>query len=144
MRYTAAYMNSILVEMWKLFQQQSASVIIDALNKRNLLPLVPPDHDTNTQRCLAATQMPPGMKSEETKDIDRAYMAPGEVESIKTTYQMVILRANGVSSRNLLIRATAYDTVQKRKIIPIKEMKEDEMEMRKRSMVSMSNRHGEK
>ena len=30
MKFTHARMNSVLVEMWHLFQQQSASVIIDA------------------------------------------------------------------------------------------------------------------
>ena len=51
---------------------------------------------------------------------------------------MVILRA-----RCLLIRAAAYDTVQKRKILPIQEMKADETEIRKRRMVRIPNREGE-
>ena len=69
-------------------------------------------------------------------------MASGEVEAIRTTEPMVILRAKGVSSRNLFIRAAAYDTVQQRKKFPIQEMKADEMEMRKRIMVRMPNRDG--
>ena len=69
-------------------------------------------------------------------------MAPGEVEAIRTTDPMVILRAKGRSSRNLLIRAADYDTVQQRKIIPIQEMNAAEMEMRKRIMVRMPNRGG--
>ena len=52
---------------------------------------------------------------------------------------MVILRAKGVSSRNLLIRAAAYDTVQQRTILPIKEMKAADMETRKRRIVRMPN-----
>ena len=51
-------------------------------------------------------------------------MEPGEVESIITTESMVILRAKGRSSRNLLIRAAAYDTVQQRTVLPIQETKE--------------------
>ena len=70
-------------------------------------------------------------------------MAPGEVEAIRTTDPMVILRAKEGSPRNLLIRAAAYDTVQQRTIIPIQEMKAAEMEMRKRRMVRMSKRGGE-
>ena len=66
-------------------------------------------------------------------------MAPGEVGSISTTESMVILRAKGVSSRNLLIRAAAYDAVQQRTILPINEMKAFEVEMRKRIMVRMPN-----
>ena len=70
-------------------------------------------------------------------------MAPGEVEAIRMTDPMVILRAKGGSSRNLLILVAAYDNVQQRKILPIQEIKADEMEMRKRIMVSMPNRDGE-
>ena len=59
------------------------------------------------------------MKSEEIKDIYRAYMAPGEVEAITKNDPMVIFRAKGVYSGNLLIRDAAYNTVQKRTILPI-------------------------
>ena len=48
---------------------------------------------------------------------------------------MDILRARGDQSRDLLIRGAAYDTVQQRKILPIQEIKADEMEMRKRRMI---------
>ena len=70
-------------------------------------------------------------------------MAPAEVDAIRTTDPMVVLRAKGGSSRNLLIRAASYDTVQQRTILPIQEMKAAEMEMRKRRMVRMPNRGGE-
>ena len=75
MQFTPVHMNSVLVEMWHLFQQQSACVIIDTFKKTKLLPLAPPDHDTNTQACLAATQPPSGNKSEEIEEIARASMA---------------------------------------------------------------------
>ena len=91
------------MEMWHSFQQQSACVIIDAFLKTKLLPLAPPDHDTNTQACLAATQTPSGKKSEEIKESARASMSPLEVDDIRTTDPMVILRVKGRSSRNLLI-----------------------------------------
>ena len=116
-------MNYVLVDMWHSFQQQSASVVVDALKKMKLMPLDPPDHNTNAQACLAATQTPPGKKSEEIEDIDRASMSPVAVETIRMTYPMVILRSKGIPSSNLLIRAEAYDTVQQRKIIPIQEIK---------------------
>ena len=54
-------------------------------------------------------------------------MAPGEVEVIRTTDAMAILRAQVRPSRNLLIRAAAYDTVQYRTLLPIQEMKAAEM-----------------
>ena len=70
-------------------------------------------------------------------------MAPVAVDDIRKTDPMVVLRAKGTSSRNLIIRAVSYGTVQQRKIIPIQEMKAADMEMRKRRMVRMSNRGGE-
>ena len=92
-----------------------------------LLPLSPPDHDTNTQACLAATQTPSGTKSEEIEDIDRASMEPVEVKSIGTTYTMVVLRSEGLLSRTLLIIVAASDTVQQRKILLIQQIKANEM-----------------
>ena len=56
---------------------------------------------------------------------------------------MVILRSKGRSSRNLLIRSAAYDNVQQRKVLPIKEMKSADMEMRKRRMVRIPKMYGE-
>ena len=111
----------------EFFQQKSASIIIDALKKTKLLPLSPPDHDTNAQSYLAAIQTPLGMKLEEIEEIARASMAPGEFKDIRTTDPMVILRAKGVSSRNLLIRVAAYDTVQQRTTLSIQEIKAAEM-----------------
>ena len=105
-------MDSVLVEMWHLFQQQSSSIIVDALKKTKLLPLAPPDHDTNVQAYLSATQTLLGTKSEETEDIARASMEPVAVEAISTTEPMVTIREKGGLSRNLLIWAEAYDTVQ--------------------------------
>ena len=40
---------------------------------------------------------------------------------------MVILREKGGSSRNLRIRAAAYDAVKQRTILPIQEMKAAEI-----------------
>ena len=64
-------------------------------------------------------------------------MEPVAVDANKTIEPMVILRARGDKSRNLLIRGAAYDIVHQRTILPIQEMKADEMEMRKRRMVRM-------
>ena len=70
-------------------------------------------------------------------------MAPVAMKTIRTTGPMFILIKKGTSSRNLLIRAAAYDTAKQRKILPVQEMKAADMEMRKRIMVSMPNRYGE-
>ena len=105
--------------MWHFFQQKSASVIVGAFKKTNLLPLAPPYHNTNAQACLAATQTPSGTTLEGIEEIARASMSPVAVKAISTTEQMVFLRAMGISSSNLLIRAAAYDTFHQRKILPI-------------------------
>ena len=70
-------------------------------------------------------------------------MALVAVDVIRTTDPMVILRARGDQSRNLLIRGAAYDIVHQRTILPIQEIKADEMEMRKRRMVRIPNRDRE-
>ena len=67
-------------------------------------------------------------------------MEPVAVDVIRTTDSMVILGARGRPSSNLLIRGADYDTVQQRTILPIQEIKADEMETRKRRMVRMPNR----
>ena len=113
------------------------------LKKTKLLPLTPPDNDTNTQACLAATQTPSGKKSEEIEEIAGASMAPVAVDVINMMERMVILRSQGNPSRNLLIQGAAYDTVHQRTILPIQEIKPDEMEIRKRRMVRMPNRDRE-
>ena len=50
---------------------------------------------TNSQGCIAATQTPPVMKSEEIGDITRPSMEPVEVEDIRMTDPMAILREKG-------------------------------------------------
>ena len=76
MKFTPDHMNYVLEDIWHLFQQQSDSFIIDALKTHTLLPLSPPDHNTNAQACIAATQTPSRTKSEEIEEIAKAYMAP--------------------------------------------------------------------
>ena len=70
-------------------------------------------------------------------------MAPVVVDVIRMTDPMVILRAQGRPSRNLLIRGASYNTVQQRTVLPIQEIKADEMETRKNRMVRMPNRDKE-
>ena len=85
MKFTPAHMNYVLVEMWHYFQLKPDSITIDALKKTKLLSLSPPDFHTNAQACLGATQTPFGAKLEDTEDIYRSFMAPGQVKNIRTT-----------------------------------------------------------
>ena len=70
-------------------------------------------------------------------------VSPVAFDVIRTTDPMVVLRAQVIPSRNLIILAAAYDTIQQRTILPIQESKADETEMRKRRMVRMPNRDKE-
>ena len=70
-------------------------------------------------------------------------MASVAVDAIRKTDPMFILKWMGRSSRDLLIQAEAYDTVQQITILPIQKIKAAEMETRERRMVRMPNRGGE-
>ena len=77
------------------------------------------------------------------KDISRASMTPEEVGETSTTDPIFILIENVISSRKLLFRVAAYDTVQQRIIISIQEIKASEMEMMQRKTVGIPKRYGE-
>ena len=92
LKLTNAYINAVLVETWRAFQISSDPIIINALNYKKILPLNPPDEDTNTQACLVAAQTPKGEKSEEIKVIARASISSEYVMVVRTTDPMVVLR----------------------------------------------------
>ena len=56
-------MNTVPVETWRAFQLYSDPIIINS-HKKKLVPLNPPDEDTNAQACLVAAQTPKGGKAE--------------------------------------------------------------------------------
>ena len=83
LNFTNAHMNYILVEIWRYFHIYSSPVIINAFKKKNIVPLTPPDEDTNTQVCLAAAQTPKE-KMEEIEVIARASIYPEGVVVVVT------------------------------------------------------------
>ena len=91
-KFTNAHINAELVKTWRYFRLSSATIIINAFKKKNIVPLTPPDEDTNTQACLAAAQTPKGEKIKEIKVIARASIAPEDVVVIRTTGPMVVFR----------------------------------------------------
>ena len=84
-------------------------------------PLSPPNLTTNTQACSASVQVSSGAKYEEIYEMSRHKVAPIGVQESSTNDPMVVLQAKGIqkSSRNIFIRAAAYDAVWKQTIIPI-------------------------
>ena len=57
--------------------------------------------------------------------IAKASIAPIEMEEVRKTDPMVILRKNGRcrESRNLLIRTSEYDTARARNVLPLHQIK---------------------
>ena len=76
------------------------------------LPLYRPDKDTNPQACLVANQIFNSSKVYEIEYISKAAIEPEDMEEIRTTDTMSILKGSVEFSRNLLLREAAYDTAR--------------------------------
>ena len=74
--------------------------------------------------------------------IDRAIIDPEHVLVIRKTEPMFFLKYQGKfgSSRNLLLRAAAYDTVRHRTVLPLQQVTETDMVIRTRRMVIITKR----
>ena len=62
--------------------------------------------------------------------ITEGTVAPIQLEVTRTNDPMVIIRAKGSTQQpsiNILLRAAVYDTVQKRTVLPLQEMKRETM-----------------
>ena len=62
-----------------------------------------------------------------------------------TTDPMVVLRKKGNfgASRNLLLKAEAYDIIRHRTVLPLQQIKETDMKIRTRRMVRIPKKDGE-
>ena len=87
-------------------------------------PLSPPYLTTNTQECAASVQLSSGAKSKEINNISRHTVSPIKLQVTSTDDTMVVLREKGMqrSSRNIFLRAAAYDAARKRTVNPSKDM----------------------
>ena len=93
---------------------------------------------TNTQACLASVQT----SSKGINQIVEDTLAPIKLQVTRTNEPMVIIRAKGSTqkpSRNILLRAEAYYTVQKRNVLPLQEMKRETMMILKKRKVKLAN-----
>ena len=77
------------------------------------------------QACLTGTQQPKIDKSDDIGYIENFSVAPIETGEVRKNYSMIILREKRRCgfSRNLLIRAAAYDTMRSRTVLPIHQIK---------------------
>ena len=77
---------------------------------------------TNTQAYVASVQN----SSKGINWIAEYTLAPIQLQVTRINEPMVIIRANGGTqqpSRNILLRAEAYNTVRKKTVLPLQDMK---------------------
>ena len=137
-RFQPHHMNSVLVEIWEFFTVSAGNIVREIFAKTNLLPLMPPNMITNTQACVASIQT----SSKGINQIAEDTLAPIQLQVTRTNDPMVIIRAKGSTqqpSRNILLRAAAYDTVRKRTVLPLQEMKRETMMILKKRKVKLAN-----
>ena len=120
-------MNYILVERWEAFKIPSATISQKYFKRTDTPhpPLYPRDIGTNLQDFLSRTQKSNIEKADEIGRIAKASIAPIEMEEVRKTDPMVILRENGRcrESRNLLIRTAAYEIARARNVLPLHQIK---------------------
>ena len=120
LKFSLPHMNSVLVETWEAFKIPSATITQKAFKKTHLPPLYPADIGTNQQDHLAGIQLSNRDKDDDIGCIEKASIANIQMEEVRKTDPMVILREKGRcrSSRNLLIREAAHVTVKARTVLP--------------------------
>ena len=91
LKFKRYHMNSVLVETWEDLKLSSATITHKAFKKTHLLPLYPPDIETNHQYCLAGTKQSNREKADEIWSIAKAIIAPIDKEEVVTNNPKVIL-----------------------------------------------------
>ena len=93
----------------------------------------------NTQACVASVQT----SSKDINQISEDTLAPIQLQVTRTNDPMVIIRAKGSTqqpSRNILLRAAVYDTVWKRTVLPLQDMKIETMMIHHQKKVKLANK----
>ena len=123
--YTVPHMNGVLTDMWNRYVIRSAPVIKKAFAVTKIHPLRPPtaDNEQASHAFTASLQCASGKKAMELEHIGRQALAPINLSISLTVEPTVIMHARQCSSRNLVIRAAAYDIVRASLVVPVQEMK---------------------
>jgi hypothetical protein len=123
--FTPAHMNSVLAKAWAKFTTRAAPIIVRAFEKTRLCPVKPPtEHKQYAGGSMtAALQCAEGKKSVEIDIITRQALRNVDFNVRTSVDPVVIIKAQGKSDRNLLIRSVAYDVVSRSLIVPVQEMK---------------------
>ena len=123
--FTPPHMNGVLSKAWAVFTTRAAPIIVRSFEKTRICPLkAPVEHKQYAGGAMtAALQCSEGKKSVEIDIMTR--QALGNVDfNVRTSVDpVVIMKAQGKSDRNLLIRSVAYDVVSRSLIVPVQEMK---------------------
>ena len=86
------HMNSSLVEKWESSKLPAAKTTQEDFNKIHLLPISQSKKVTNHQACLVGTKTSKGWKSDDIELIANSIIEPAEVQEIRTTEPMIIIR----------------------------------------------------
>ena len=121
-RFQHHHMKYVLVWTWEVFTVSAVNIIRYSFDKTHLLPIVHQTVITNTQACVASIQII-------SKGIN--YISEDTLVTIKllwtnTINPMVILQENGSTrqpSKNNILWAVSYDTVQKRTVLHLQNIK---------------------
>ena len=120
------------------FKVASGNIIVDSFTKTHLLPLSPPNMLKNTQACVASVQT----SSKLINQISEDTLAPIQLQVTSTNDPMVIIREKGSTHQppiNILLRAAEYDTVRKRTVLPLQDMKRETMMILQKKKVKLAN-----
>ena len=77
---------------------------------------------------------------DEIGQIEKASIAPKEMEEVRKTEPIIILRDKGrcIASMNLLVRESAYDTIRTQNVLPIYPIKTTKWEMNTWMMININ------
>ena len=137
-RYTPSMMNQVLVATWKRLKVDSGHVIINSYEKTNLVPLKPPSKaEFAGHACVASMQCGTGKKSMELESVKADVFGTEKLMQERTTDEMVIIKSRNSLSRNLLVRAAAYDAVHHSTVIPAQKLKDMQQEIERAKPIKL-------
>ena len=131
-------MNSVLVEAWDSFKVASGNIIVYSFAKTHLLPLSPPNIITNKRAIVASVKT----SSKGINWVAEDTVAPIQLEVTRTYDPMVIIQEKGSTQqtlRNIILRVAAYDTVHKRTVLPLQEIKRETMMIHQQKKVKLGD-----
>ena len=133
-------MNMVLVSMWERLVVESGHTIKKSFEVTNLVPLRPPTQtEFSGYACVASLQCGSGKKAQELEVVKQEVMGTSKLTSKRTTDEKVILQAENSTSRNLVLRAAAYDIINKTVVIPAQQLKDIQLEINNAKAIKLGS-----